>query len=221
MRCWFLCLQMFVEVWLHHYSLDMYQKLQSPQVKVRALLLPLLILPVTRLAWPAADWPIQACSPSPPDQLMFLQLNQWWGGALHHVSHLKLQILVLNLKLFAAVLRSWSCSCCFGFSSRPLHAACHLVEVVEVLREEHRPGRHEVRRPGWFQNTLNCVESKTSDINEWYPKAFLVQFERNKLIYKASYENKLTVFLLDLSGYGIAAINKCQSVNLKLKIRYN
>lgn len=26
-------LQMFVEVWLHHYSLDMYQKLQSPQVK--------------------------------------------------------------------------------------------------------------------------------------------------------------------------------------------
>uniref|UniRef100_A0A8C6SXJ0 Sphingomyelin phosphodiesterase 4 n=1 Tax=Neogobius melanostomus TaxID=47308 RepID=A0A8C6SXJ0_9GOBI len=27
-------LQMFVEVWLHHYSLEMYQKLQSPQVKV-------------------------------------------------------------------------------------------------------------------------------------------------------------------------------------------
>uniref|UniRef100_A0A3P9LMP5 Sphingomyelin phosphodiesterase 4 n=1 Tax=Oryzias latipes TaxID=8090 RepID=A0A3P9LMP5_ORYLA len=26
-------LQMFVEVWLHHYSLEMYQKLQSPQVK--------------------------------------------------------------------------------------------------------------------------------------------------------------------------------------------
>uniref|UniRef100_A0A3Q2C692 Sphingomyelin phosphodiesterase 4 n=1 Tax=Cyprinodon variegatus TaxID=28743 RepID=A0A3Q2C692_CYPVA len=26
-------LQMFVEIWLHHYSLDMYQKLQSPQVK--------------------------------------------------------------------------------------------------------------------------------------------------------------------------------------------
>uniref|UniRef100_A0A3B3BC89 Uncharacterized protein n=1 Tax=Oryzias melastigma TaxID=30732 RepID=A0A3B3BC89_ORYME len=24
---------MFVEVWLHHYSLEMYQKLQSPQVK--------------------------------------------------------------------------------------------------------------------------------------------------------------------------------------------
>nr|XP_020444907.1 sphingomyelin phosphodiesterase 4-like [Monopterus albus] len=28
-------LQMFVEIWLHHYSLEMYQKLQSPQVKVR------------------------------------------------------------------------------------------------------------------------------------------------------------------------------------------
>ena len=26
--------QMFVEVWLHQYSLEMYQKLQSPQVKV-------------------------------------------------------------------------------------------------------------------------------------------------------------------------------------------
>uniref|UniRef100_A0A3P9QA95 Sphingomyelin phosphodiesterase 4 n=1 Tax=Poecilia reticulata TaxID=8081 RepID=A0A3P9QA95_POERE len=26
-------LQMFVEIWLHHYSLDLYQKLQSPQVK--------------------------------------------------------------------------------------------------------------------------------------------------------------------------------------------
>nr|XP_020467823.1 sphingomyelin phosphodiesterase 4 isoform X2 [Monopterus albus] len=26
-------LQMFVEIWLHHYSLEMYQKLQSPQVK--------------------------------------------------------------------------------------------------------------------------------------------------------------------------------------------
>uniref|UniRef100_A0A3B5MF82 Uncharacterized protein n=1 Tax=Xiphophorus couchianus TaxID=32473 RepID=A0A3B5MF82_9TELE len=24
---------MFVEIWLHHYSLDLYQKLQSPQVK--------------------------------------------------------------------------------------------------------------------------------------------------------------------------------------------
>ncbi|KAJ4927177.1 hypothetical protein JOQ06_014913 [Pogonophryne albipinna] len=30
-------LQMFVEVWLHHYSLEMYQKLQSPQVKVRGI----------------------------------------------------------------------------------------------------------------------------------------------------------------------------------------
>ncbi|KAM9758854.1 LOW QUALITY PROTEIN: sphingomyelin phosphodiesterase 4 [Menidia menidia] len=30
-------LQMFVEVWLHHYSLDMYQKLQSPQVKLALL----------------------------------------------------------------------------------------------------------------------------------------------------------------------------------------
>uniref|UniRef100_A0A8C2APF3 Sphingomyelin phosphodiesterase 4 n=1 Tax=Cyprinus carpio TaxID=7962 RepID=A0A8C2APF3_CYPCA len=28
-------LQVFVEMWLHHYSLEMYQKLQSPQVKVR------------------------------------------------------------------------------------------------------------------------------------------------------------------------------------------
>lgn len=33
-RC-FILFQMFVEVWLHHYSLEMYQKLQSPQVKVR------------------------------------------------------------------------------------------------------------------------------------------------------------------------------------------
>ncbi|KAE8298911.1 Sphingomyelin phosphodiesterase 4 [Larimichthys crocea] len=32
-------LQMFVEIWLHHYSLEMYQKLQSPQVKVREILL--------------------------------------------------------------------------------------------------------------------------------------------------------------------------------------
>ncbi|KAM9813710.1 sphingomyelin phosphodiesterase 4 [Neosynchiropus ocellatus] len=30
-------LQMFVEVWLHHYSLDVYQKLQSPQVKLALL----------------------------------------------------------------------------------------------------------------------------------------------------------------------------------------
>ncbi|XP_029948276.1 sphingomyelin phosphodiesterase 4-like isoform X1 [Salarias fasciatus] len=30
-------LQMVVEVWLHHYSLDMYQKLQSPQVKLALL----------------------------------------------------------------------------------------------------------------------------------------------------------------------------------------
>ncbi|XP_069570212.1 sphingomyelin phosphodiesterase 4 isoform X3 [Brachyistius frenatus] len=30
-------LQMFVEVWLHHYSLEMYQKLQSPQVKLALL----------------------------------------------------------------------------------------------------------------------------------------------------------------------------------------
>lgn len=28
-------LKVFVEMWLHHYSLEMYQKLQSPQVKVR------------------------------------------------------------------------------------------------------------------------------------------------------------------------------------------
>lgn len=31
---------MFVELWLHHYSLEMYQKLQSPQVKVRKRLHP-------------------------------------------------------------------------------------------------------------------------------------------------------------------------------------
>lgn len=31
-----LFLQVFVEMWLHHYSLEVYQKLQSPQVKVRA-----------------------------------------------------------------------------------------------------------------------------------------------------------------------------------------
>ncbi|XP_047203910.1 sphingomyelin phosphodiesterase 4 isoform X1 [Girardinichthys multiradiatus] len=30
-------LLMFVEIWLHHYSLDMYQKLQSPQVKLAVL----------------------------------------------------------------------------------------------------------------------------------------------------------------------------------------
>ncbi|KAI1900874.1 hypothetical protein AGOR_G00054340 [Albula goreensis] len=30
-------LQMFVEVWLHHYSLEMYQKLQSPQAKLAVL----------------------------------------------------------------------------------------------------------------------------------------------------------------------------------------
>nr|XP_023647016.1 sphingomyelin phosphodiesterase 4 isoform X2 [Paramormyrops kingsleyae] len=30
-------LQVFVELWLHHYSLDMYQKLQSPQVKLALL----------------------------------------------------------------------------------------------------------------------------------------------------------------------------------------
>ncbi|XP_013870770.1 sphingomyelin phosphodiesterase 4 [Austrofundulus limnaeus] len=30
-------LQMFVELWLHHYSLEMYQKLQSPQVKLALL----------------------------------------------------------------------------------------------------------------------------------------------------------------------------------------
>ncbi|KAL4609237.1 sphingomyelin phosphodiesterase 4 isoform X1 [Arapaima gigas] len=30
-------LQVFVEIWLHHYSLDMYQKLQSPQVKLELL----------------------------------------------------------------------------------------------------------------------------------------------------------------------------------------
>lgn len=32
--CVCVCPQMFVEIWLHHYSLEMYQKLQSPQVKV-------------------------------------------------------------------------------------------------------------------------------------------------------------------------------------------
>ncbi|XP_053135759.1 sphingomyelin phosphodiesterase 4 isoform X2 [Hemicordylus capensis] len=30
-------LQVFVEMWLHHYSLDMYQKMQSPQVKLEVL----------------------------------------------------------------------------------------------------------------------------------------------------------------------------------------
>lgn len=29
-------LQIFVEMWLHHYSLEMYQKMQSPHVKVTA-----------------------------------------------------------------------------------------------------------------------------------------------------------------------------------------
>lgn len=46
---------MFVEIWLHHYSLEMYQKLQSPQVKVRITPPPSfpLLCSIARLA---VDW---------------------------------------------------------------------------------------------------------------------------------------------------------------------
>ncbi|KAG9353939.1 hypothetical protein JZ751_012063 [Albula glossodonta] len=43
-------LQVFVEMWLHHYSLEMYQKLQSPQVKPPAIPPGWLLAPST-IAW--------------------------------------------------------------------------------------------------------------------------------------------------------------------------
>lgn len=61
------CAKMFVEIWLHHYSLDMYQKLQSPQVKVREIFLSL-PSPLTlhcSTAQLAVDW-LTTPAPSPP-----------------------------------------------------------------------------------------------------------------------------------------------------------
>ncbi|XP_061582565.1 sphingomyelin phosphodiesterase 4 isoform X2 [Cololabis saira] len=47
-------LQMFVEIWLHHYSLDMYQKLQSPQLALLQYRLSMSSMPVQALAPPGS-----------------------------------------------------------------------------------------------------------------------------------------------------------------------
>lgn len=61
--------QVFVEMWLHHYSLEMYQKLQSPQVKVRACHTWPFPLPVSTpspaLQHRTADWLITIAPPPP------------------------------------------------------------------------------------------------------------------------------------------------------------
>lgn len=59
------CVKMFVEIWLHHYSLEMYQKLQSPQVKVRKIfphLPPPLPCNAASHGWLLTGWP----QPHPP-----------------------------------------------------------------------------------------------------------------------------------------------------------
>lgn len=58
---------MFVEIWLHHYSLEMYQKLQSPQVKVREILPPPIPPPLhCSIARLFLYWLTTAPPPHPP-----------------------------------------------------------------------------------------------------------------------------------------------------------
>lgn len=120
-------LKVFVEMWLHHYSLEMYQKLQSPQVKVRTRYRPLNLhtpfFHCARLAgWtppPSNASPLHCIGTAarhPPWFMRFLSLCEWHTCALFtDISYIFVSIFRWEGFLFIiTVIPTDLMSCIFG-----------------------------------------------------------------------------------------------------------
>ncbi|XP_061642319.1 sphingomyelin phosphodiesterase 4 isoform X6 [Phyllopteryx taeniolatus] len=104
-------LQMFVEVWLHHYSLEMYQKLQSPQVKLALL--------QYRLSMSSMP-----CQPhSPPGSGTLHTYQEPFSPSEEHV--LVVRLLVKHLHAFSNSLKPEQ------LSSSPTHSHAHASPLEE------------------------------------------------------------------------------------------
>ncbi|KAK5873154.1 hypothetical protein PBY51_013792 [Eleginops maclovinus] len=108
-------LQMFVEVWLHHYSLEMYQKLQSPQVKLALL--------QYRLSM--SSMPSQPLAPPGSGTLNTYQ--EPFSPTEEHV--LVVRLLVKHLHAFSNSLKPEQLS-----SSPPAHSHTHTSPLEEFKR---------------------------------------------------------------------------------------
>ncbi|XP_061642315.1 sphingomyelin phosphodiesterase 4 isoform X2 [Phyllopteryx taeniolatus] len=107
-------LQMFVEVWLHHYSLEMYQKLQSPQVKLALL--------QYRLSMSSMP-----CQPhSPPGSGTLHTYQEPFSPSEEHV--LVVRLLVKHLHAFSNSLKPEQ------LSSSPTHSHAHASPLEEFKR---------------------------------------------------------------------------------------
>ncbi|XP_033822309.1 sphingomyelin phosphodiesterase 4 isoform X2 [Periophthalmus magnuspinnatus] len=108
-------LQMFVEVWLHHYSLEMYQKLQSPQVKLALL--------QYRLSMSSMP-----CQPhAPPGSGTLHTYQEPFSPTEEHV--LVVRLLVKHLHAFSNSLKPEQLS-----SSPPTHSHTHTSPLEEFKR---------------------------------------------------------------------------------------
>ncbi|XP_053295050.1 sphingomyelin phosphodiesterase 4 isoform X1 [Pleuronectes platessa] len=108
-------LQMFVEVWLHHYSLEMYQKLQSPQVKLALL--------QYRLSMSSMP-----CQPhAPPGSGTLHTYQEPFTPTEEHV--LVVRLLVKHLHAFSSSLKPEQLS-----SSPSLHSHTHTSPLEEFKR---------------------------------------------------------------------------------------
>ncbi|XP_029682365.1 sphingomyelin phosphodiesterase 4 [Takifugu rubripes] len=108
-------LQMFVEVWLHHYSLGMYQKLQSPQVK--------LVLLQYRLSMSSLLYQHQA----PPGSGTHHTYQEPFSPTEEHV--LVVRLLVKHLHAFSNSLKPEQLP-----SSPPAHSHSHASPLEEFKR---------------------------------------------------------------------------------------
>uniref|UniRef100_A0AAV2M872 DDB1- and CUL4-associated factor 1 n=1 Tax=Knipowitschia caucasica TaxID=637954 RepID=A0AAV2M872_KNICA len=108
-------LQMFVEVWLHHYSLEMYQKLQSPQVKLALL--------QYRLSMSSMP-----CQPhAPPGSGTLHTYQEPFSPSEEHV--LVVRLLVKHLHAFSNSLKPEQLT-----SSPPAHSHTHPSPLEEFKR---------------------------------------------------------------------------------------
>lgn len=107
-------LQVFVEMWLHHYSLEMYQKMQSPHAKVCCC---------HGLSSHLPRWPSSACCCL---SLISVSFKDWLVGPSNLTSHLP-QVLSSRQVVFCAGLAPWRLR---PVVSGPPHATCRALSVV-------------------------------------------------------------------------------------------
>ncbi|XP_063065881.1 sphingomyelin phosphodiesterase 4 isoform X2 [Engraulis encrasicolus] len=113
-------LQIFVELWLHHYSLEMYQKMQSPQVKLALL----------QYRLNMSSMPCQPLAPAGPGSLRTYQ--EPFSPTEEHV--LVVRLLVKHLHAFSSSLKPEQSSTSSPSPSPHTHTHSHASPLEEFKR---------------------------------------------------------------------------------------